>query len=230
MLQQQQPPGQPPVPGAGVPQRPPQDTVSHRGSNKHRTGRADEHGLFRLQVTRLLGRIPLMLSERVAERAVSATSLGHCLLQELPVAIDFRFGKALRRFAPQFRLQARLKKLTHELRRSVPVQDVVCGRADLHRAVSNLHLKNRSALIIDACLRFGLQLLPHLVDILLRLFRIRAGQKMFQLQLVGAAIFAIQRPLRTVCPRRRPWRCAPVRSDPRPCRHTPRPRIRQRSG
>ncbi len=125
------------------------------------------------------------------ERGIASASR---LLQELPVARDLGFREARRGPFPQFRLQASLKQLLHQLWRRISVQNITGGHADLDAIFTYLQLKNRAALIIDASLRLGLQLLPYLVDIRSRLVRKGAGQKVFQLLLVGPTIFASTTP------------------------------------
>jgi len=65
----------------------------------------------------------------------------------------------------------------------------------LHPTLSNLHFKNGPALIVDAGLGFRLQS-RHTCRLSVRFFRVSAGQEMFQLLLVGSAIFWVKRPLR----------------------------------
>src|SRR6266496_560180 len=115
----------------------------------------------------------------LAEQQQRGIASASRLLQELPVARDLGFREARRGPFPQFRLQASLKQLLHQLWRRISVQNITGGHADLDAIFTYLQLKNRAALIIDASLRLGLQLLPYLVDIRSRLVRKGAGQKVF---------------------------------------------------
>ena len=120
--------------------------------------------------------------------AFNSSLLKHTLLEQVPVACDLSLRDAVRRGMAQFGLQAGGHDLLSQVRRSIAIQDIFGRSADANKTFSNLHLENRTVLIIEVGPGFPLQSLPCLVEPLAGRCRIHLRQQVLELLLVHLAI------------------------------------------